>query len=87
MNRSLVRLKQFNATATTGAIRETSQEKLYQEFGKEFLRNRRWLKCMCYFYKLSTTQKPLNLLNLIPLKLNSLRHLNTDTVIRCKRLF
>ena len=39
---------QYNASlAITGAIRGTSQEKLYQEFGLESVRSRRWLRCMC----------------------------------------
>ena len=38
---------------------------------------------MCYFYKLIKTQKPLYLFNLIPPNLNSLRHLNTYSVMRC----
>ena len=55
----------------------TSQEKLYQELGLESLRSRRWLRRMCYFYKLIKTQKPLYLFNVIPPKFNSLRHPNT----------
>ena len=44
---------QCNASlAITGAIRGTSQERLYQELGLESLRSRRWLRRMCYFYKL-----------------------------------
>ena len=44
---------QCNASlAITGAIRGTCQEKLYQELGLESLRSRRWLRRMCYFYKL-----------------------------------
>ena len=39
---------------------------------------------MCYFYKLITTQKPLYLFHLIPPKLNSLRHPNTYSVMRCR---
>ena len=39
---------------------------------------------MCYFYKLIKTQKPLHLFNLIPPNLNSLRHLNTYSVMRCR---
>ena len=39
---------------------------------------------MCYFYKPIKTEKPLYLLSLIPTKLDSLRHPNTYSVIRCK---
>ena len=62
---------QYNASlAITGAIRGTTQEKPYQELGLESLRSRRWLRSMCYFYKLIKTQKPLYLFNLMPPKLN-----------------
>ena len=44
---------QYNASlAITGAIKGTSQEKLYQELDLESLRSTRWLRCMCCFYKL-----------------------------------
>ena len=74
---------QHNASlAIAGAIRDTSQEKLYQELGLESLRSRRWLRRMYYFYKLIKTQKSQYLFNLIPPKLNSLRHHNTYSVMR-----
>ena len=50
----------------------------------ESLRSRRWLRRMCYFYKLIKTQKPLYLFNLIPPKLNPLRHPNTYSFMRCR---
>ena len=71
--------------AITGAIRGTSQEKLYQELGLESLRSRRWLRRMCYFYKLIKTQKPPNLFNLIPPKLNSFRHPSIYSAMRCRK--
>ena len=74
---------QYNASlAITGAIRGTSQQKLYQELGLESLRSRRWLRQMCYFYKVIITQKSLYLFNLIPLNINSLCHPNTYSVMR-----
>ena len=87
MNRSSSKIEsvQYNASlAITGAIRGTSQEKLYQELGLESLKRRRWLRRMCYFYKLIKTQKSLYLFNLIPPKLNSLRHPNSYSVMRCR---
>ena len=76
---------EYNASlAITGAIRGTSQKKLYQEVGLESLRSRWLRRRMCYFYKLIKTEKPLYLFNLIPLKLNSLRHPNTYSVMRCR---
>ena len=58
--------------------------KAIQELGLESLRSRRWLRHICYFYKLPKTQKPLYLFNLIPPKLKSLRHPNTYSVIGCR---
>ena len=52
--------------------------------GLESLRRGRWLRCMSYFYKPIKTQKPLYLFTLITLKLNSLRHPNTYSVMRCR---
>ena len=50
----------YNASlAIKGTIRGTLQEKLYRELGLESFSSRRWLRGMCYFYKLITTQKPL----------------------------
>ena len=70
--------------AITGTIRGTSQEKLYQKLSLESLRSKRWLRRMCYFYKLITTQKPLYLFNLIPSNLSSIRPPNTYSVMRCR---
>ena len=82
---SKIELVQYNVSlAITGAIRGTSHEKLCQELRLESLRSRRWLRRMCYFDKLIKTQKPLYLFNLIPPKLNSLRHPNTYSVMRCR---
>ena len=67
-----------------GTIRGTSQEKLYRELGLESFRSRRWLRGMCYFYKLITTQKSLLLFNLIPPKVNSFRLPNTISVMRSR---
>ena len=44
---------QYNtATAITGAIRDTSSEKLYKELGLEPLRSRKWLRKLCLFSKI-----------------------------------
>ena len=57
--KSKIETVQYNASyAVTGAIRGTSQEKIYQELGLESVRSRRWLRRICYFYKLIKTQKP-----------------------------
>ena len=50
---------QYNAAlAITGAIRGTSKEKLYQELGFESLKDRRWLRRLCYLYKIVITKQP-----------------------------
>ena len=58
---------QFNtALAITGAIRGTSKEKVYQELGFESLKDRRWLRRLCYLYKIVNTKQPAYLYDLIP---------------------
>ena len=58
---------QYNAAlAITGAIRGTSKEKLYQELGFESLKDRRWLRRLCYLYKIVNTKQHSNLYDLIP---------------------
>ena len=43
---------QYNlALAITGAIRGTSKEKLHYDLGFEFLKERRWLRRLCYLRK------------------------------------
>ena len=57
---------QYNAAlAITGAIRGTSKEKLYQEFGFESLKDRKWLRRLCYLYKIANTKQPAYLYDLI----------------------
>ena len=48
---------QYNAAlAITGAIKGTSQLKLYKELGFESLKFKRWFRHLCFLYKLRTTQ-------------------------------
>ena len=49
-----------------GAIRGTSTEKLYQELGFESLKERRWLRRLCYLYKIVNTKQSGYLNDLIP---------------------
>ena len=47
---------QYNAALTiTGAVKGTSQAKLYKELGLESLKLRRKLRRLCIFYKIKTT--------------------------------
>ena len=58
---------QYNAAlAITGPIRGTSKEKLCQELGFESLKDRRWLRRLCYLYKIVITKEPAYLFDLIP---------------------
>ena len=66
---------QYNAAlAITGAIRGTSQIKLYKELGLESLWFRRWFRRLCTLLKTKIHGKPKYLLNMIP---SSLTHYNT----------
>ena len=58
---------QYNAAlAITGAIRGSSKGKLYQELGFESLKDRTWLRQLCYLYKIVNTEQPAYLYDLIP---------------------
>ena len=58
---------QYNAAlAITGAFRGTSKEKLYQELGFESLKDRRWLRRLCYLYKILNTKQTAYPYDLIP---------------------
>ena len=55
---TLLRVQYNAALATTGAIKRTSQLKIYNELGLESLKFRRWFSRLCVFYKIKTTQIP-----------------------------
>ena len=58
---------QYNAaTAITGAIKETSSEKISQELVLETLNSRHWLKKLYLLYKLIKEKPPAYLFQLIP---------------------
>ena len=60
---------QYNtALAITGAIRGTSEEKLYQEVGLESLKGRTWLRPMSYLYKIISRNLPPYLFEFLPYK-------------------
>ena len=55
----ILELIQYNAAlAITGALRGTSKEKLYQALGFESLKQRRWYRKLCHFYKIFNLQSP-----------------------------
>ena len=46
---------QYNAGyAISGATKRTSKLKTYEELGLELLKFRRWMHCLCVFYKIET---------------------------------
>ena len=58
---------QYNAgLSITGAIRGTSQTKLYNELGLESLRSRQWFRHLCTLYKIKRTGLPPCLNNMLP---------------------
>ena len=50
----------------TSAISGTSKKKLYQELGFESLKDRKWLRRLCYLYKIVSAKQPAYLHDLIP---------------------
>ena len=60
------RIQYKAAFAVTGAIKGTSQCKLYSELGFESLKFRRWFRKLCTFFKLKTSGLPKYLFDLIP---------------------
>ena len=52
--------------AITGVIKGTSQLKIYNEFGTECLKFRKWFRRLSVFFKIKTTQIPKYLHELIP---------------------
>ena len=58
---------QYSAAFTiTVTIRWTSKEKLYKELNCESFKIRRWLRRLCYLYKIVSTKQPVYLYDLIP---------------------
>ena len=53
----------------TGAIRDTSKEKLYQEIGLESLQLRRWYRKLGMFYKIFKSKSPQYPFKLMPKKI------------------
>ena len=64
---NMIERVQYNAAlAITGAIKGTSQQKIYSELGLESLHFRRWFRRLCDFYKIKITQLSSYLYELIP---------------------
>ena len=54
------------ALPITGAIRGTFKEKLYHELSFESLKDRRWLRWLCYLYKIVNTKQHAYFYDLTP---------------------
>ena len=58
---------QYNAClAITGAIRETSKERLCEELGLKSLQHRRWHRKLCYLYKILLNKSSNYLFKVVP---------------------
>ena len=58
---------QYNAAlAIKAVIKDSSKEKLYRELGFESLKDRRWLRNLCYLYKVVSSKRPPYLSDLLP---------------------
>ena len=76
---------QYNAAlATTGTIIGTAKEKLYQELGLETMKERRWFRRLCCFYKVLNNQAPAYLYSLLP---QPNMHYNTRNYSKIKQIF
>ena len=57
---------QYNAAlAITGDIKGSSKEKLYQELRFESLKDRRWMRKLCYLYKVISSKQPSSLYDML----------------------
>ena len=73
------------ALAVTGAIKGTSQVKLYKELGLELLKLRRKLRHLCTFYNIKTTGLSSYLFSLIPNTVHSYQTRTMDvTKYQCR---
>ena len=66
--------------AVTGAIKGTSQLKIYNELGFESLKFRKWFRQLFVFYKIKTNQIPKYLYELLPTESHTYSTRNTENV-------
>ena len=72
---NMIERLQYNAALViTGAIKGTSQQKIYNELGLGSLYFRRWFIKLCVFYKVKITQFPSYLYELIPKRNHNKTH-------------
>ena len=78
----------YNAClATTGAIRGTSSEKIYQELRLQSLKSRCWFRKLCHFYTMLNEKSPSYLFNFIPNlnRVRETRHSNNVPAIHARQ--
>ena len=73
------------AFSVTGAIKGTSQLKIYKGLGFESVKFRRWFRCLCFLYKSRSTQTPTYLFNIIPSANCIYNTQNPDQIETCCR--
>ena len=69
-----------DALTINGAIKGTSKLKNYDKLSPESLKFRRWIHCLCVFYKIKTWGHPEYLDKLIPAKSSSYNTANSDHI-------
>ena len=78
---NLIERVQYNAAlAITGAIKGTSQLKIYNELGFESLKFRKWFRQLFVFYKIKTNQIPKYLYELLPTESHTYSTRNIENV-------
>ena len=76
---------QYNAAVTiTGTIRRSSREKLYQELSFKSLKQRRWYRKLCFFFKIKKSPKYLFELISTARQAHVTRHKNSIPVFNMK---
>ena len=76
----------YNASLiTTSAIRRTSRKKLYRELDLESLKDRRWLRPLCYLHKVFSRKLLTYLYELMPTIINSHRNPGCYRDLYCRK--
>ena len=84
---NLIERVQYNAAlAITGAIKGTSQLKIYNKLGFESLKFRKWFRQLFVFYKIKTNQIPKYLYELLPTESHtySTRNIENAETYHCR---
>ena len=83
------KLQFFQQLALAGAKRDTSKEKICPELGLESLRDRRWCRKLCLFYKILEKENLKYLFSLIPTRpsLSSTRNIHNIPFLNPKHYF